>query len=1036
MVVKLKPREEWKILINDLRSFLCRNFNFSADTAFLTPFSSARKVFVPAAATKKSKRTHKKRKGNRSGGVKRDADASQKSSDKENVNWASWEPENVSAESIATNANERIKIRRKRGQRKSKKCDVGSSVEAVEMVEIGDDGDHAGVKLKRKLQTHRENANTVERQESCPTTTTTTDSENPDGNRNSRDGIFVTDSCRSNTSKHEKDLSGNDAPSAEFDDDFATLWEGGKKEDEWSRAAAEAKVAIIQLEDLMLECGHVPGDDDDDDAAAAAAATEEHGVVPPDELTELDDSTSDGNDSSGSQDIQQAVEDARFFSEVAVDVSSMSDDEVEGRRSADVAVELGEAYFPGRRDTLERVAALVPDNFLPVLLNKLATKTLEQFTVDDVLELHEGKRFVQPTAKVVYVTERKNSGVCRGYLRLMKEKKGFALFAPTDHRMPRMMIPLEQCPPDFLKRGDHYANTLFVARLINWENEGLAIGFLCRSLDEGNLIENETEGILIENNIDSSEFSTEILKSLPSDASWAIPAGEVARRRDFRDTCVFTIDPATARDLDDAVSCDALGDDLFHVGVHIADVAYFVREGSALDEAAAHRATSVYLVQRVVPMLPRRLCENLCSLEPGVDRLAFSVEWVMRGSDGAILEEWFGHTVIRSCVKLSYDDAQSVIDSGHPSIADALPVDALASGGSRWTADDVAERILDLHRLASLLRRKRSERGCLRLDQVKVDFVLDEHTGLPVRFHEHRLRDSNRLIEEFMVLANVAVARRIHKAFPDLAVLRRHSSPQDRTLNEVVESCKPYGIFLNPASAEALQESLSRYARDGSELSAARLEVLTLLLAKPMNCAKYFCNGCLKVGDEDTWHYALNIPLYTHFTSPIRRYPDILVHRLLAATLGASRVPPSVTPSIVHGVLNRCNDMKLTAKRVGELSSELFLAVYIKNLGSIIETGMVCRVLDKSFDVLILKLGVVKRVFCEQIPLLRSEFTDSLNVPRLLLVFPAISETAPMSAQQITMFSVVSVVLTASTEGPLKINATLNCPAIARRGVS
>ncbi len=198
---------------------------------------------------------------------------------------------------------------------------------------------------------------------------------------------------------------------------------------------------------------------------------------------------------------------------------------------------------------------------------------------------------------------------------------------------------------------------MFIAQILDIPiNSRYAIGELKRCIGREGNIDVETEAILVDNGIDYSDFKEEVLLSLPS-TPWKIPDSEFGYRRDLRNVCVFTIDPASARDLDDALHIIKLNDETYEIGVHIADVSYFVTENSPIDKCAVDRTTSVYLVQKVIPMLPRLLCEELCSLNPFLDRLTFSVIWKVK-ANGDIIDEWFGRTIINSAVKLSYEHAQ------------------------------------------------------------------------------------------------------------------------------------------------------------------------------------------------------------------------------------------------------------------------------------------------------------------------------------------------------------------------------------------
>ena len=574
----------------------------------------------------------------------------------------------------------------------------------------------------------------------------------------------------------------------------------------------------------------------------------------------------------------------------------------------------------------------------------------------DVNEVPE--QYLQRTAKVVYILEKKHPRIACGYLRPMTDPNDQdGLFSPTDIRLPRFRIAHDDCPPGFFDRPQDFATTLMIARLKEWHREApldsnFAKGVFARSLGEAGEIEPETDSILLINEIDSSPFCQEVLDCLPKDLPWKIPQEELESRRDFRDVCVFTIDPATARDLDDALHCKKLDDGTFEIGVHIADVSFFVKEGTALDEVASSRATSTYMVQKVIPMLPRLLCEELCSLNPSEDRLTFSVVWKIDGS-GVVQDEWMGKGIIRSRVKLSYEHAQEMIDNPekvwgeeeHP---------PLASGA---TITDIVLRVRNLHEIAVKLRRKRFENGTLRLDKAKISFDLDGKTGLPIGWHPYIQRESNKLIEEFMLFANLAVAHRIYKAFSEKAMLRCHPKPDARQLEEIRALCNSIGINFSHESSKGIQETLNTFPPNSPEHL-----VLSHLSMKPMKAAKYFCAAAAEGDPEEFLHYALSVPLYTHFTSPIRRYPDVIVHRLLAACLDV-QPEPGFTSEDLDVIAARCNDKKLAAKKAGEASVELYLGAFVRECGPLTEDGIVVSVMHESVDVLVPDFGIIKRVY-------------------------------------------------------------------------
>ena len=626
------------------------------------------------------------------------------------------------------------------------------------------------------------------------------------------------------------------------------------------------------------------------------------------------------------------------------------------------------------------------------------------------------EQFLQRTAKVVFIIDKKHTRVASGQLKPFPYPKDFpdGCFSPTDSRLPRMRIPRKKCPPGLFDRPRDFDNTLFVARIVSWPETSsrdsfLAMGEIARSLGEAGEIEPETEGILLEYGIDSRSFSDEVLACLPQESPWKIPEEELEHRRDFRGDPVFTIDPATARDLDDAVHCKKIKDNVYEVGVHIADVSYFVRRGTSLDEAALGRGTSTYMVQKVVPMLPRRLCEELCSLNPGEDRLTFSVVWQMTDK-GEIISDWKGRGIIRSRIKMAYEHAQDMIDKPNrqwnlnelPTIFDGA------------TVEEISTQVKQLHKFAMRLRRNRFENGALRLDQVKVRFDLDQETGLPNGYHVHKLRDANRIIEEFMLLANMAVAHHIYDSFPEKALLRFHPKPHTKLLENLVELCKSFGILFDASSSKAIQKSLAQFS-----LSSPEREVLVNLTMRPMKNAEYICAG---FQEEDQFgHYALNVPLYTHFTSPIRRYADLVVHRILAASLGIDE-PLNEESASIDMIAQHCNDRKLAAKRASELSDEMFFGIFVRECGPLEEDGVVLNVMDQSFDVLVPKLGVVKRVypkFCPGVTGFEFGKGEKGKPPELSLRWSVklkSNDTTYEGDEVIKIFSQVRVILTTETE--------------------
>ncbi|KAJ3174549.1 hypothetical protein HK101_010950 [Irineochytrium annulatum] len=610
--------------------------------------------------------------------------------------------------------------------------------------------------------------------------------------------------------------------------------------------------------------------------------------------------------------------------------------------------------------------------------------------VEPVEEILVGEEDVkEPTifGKVVFILERRESHFFVGTLSVempasknpTKHTFGAPVDAsikmiwmrPTDKRIPFTAIPVENAPHEYLKNPAAYENHLWQASIKRWPNHLQSpYGIVHGTIGLIGTIAVETEALLIENGIHWDEFSDEVLACLPA-TPWKMPQEEIRKRKDFRSTRIFSVDPLTARDLDDALSITACDDGTFEVGVHIADVSYFVPDGSALDREAFKRATTVYLVQKAIPMLPRLLCEELCSLNPGVDRFAFSVLWKMDADAKIIGEPWFGRSVIRSCAKLSYDHAQALIEGRD---WEGLPPVEITGEGN--TIEEVREDTMRLYRLSLKLREKRQESGALSINSIKLWFSIDGD-GNPENTGVYELKDSNRMIEEFMLLANMSVAKRISTTYPETSLLRRHEPPKPKPLREFVELAKDLGYEFDVSTSSSFQASFDKIQ------NADVREALKQVCIKPMQRAKYFCTG---ITDLSGWsHYALNVALYTHFTSPIRRYCDLVVHRLLDAALileaekdMKGRDPAGETSKAfcpydqrtVGQIAKQCNERKFASKDAQDASSRLYLTTYLNRAfggAGVVAEGLVFKIGERSYDVLVNQFGIEKRVWVEDL---------------------------------------------------------------------
>ncbi|CAF4725446.1 unnamed protein product [Rotaria sp. Silwood1] len=571
---------------------------------------------------------------------------------------------------------------------------------------------------------------------------------------------------------------------------------------------------------------------------------------------------------------------------------------------------------------------------------------------DDIINKIPNEYF-QRTVKVVYLFRRRHSMKTAGLLRKMPDNNpNFALFSPMDSRIPRLMIPMNNCPLDFKDRPNDYEKSLFVAKIVEIPPDKK----FARGLGDADTLEAQSKAILMENDIRDEEFNDEIIKCLPLEQdNWNIPDEEFSKRLDLRNKCIFTIDPATARDLDDALSCERLENGHYRIGVHIADVSYFVQEQTPLDNEAAQRTTSVYLVERVIPMLPRLLCDRLCSLNPNEDRLTYSVIWIM-DEKGNILEEQFARSVIRSCVKLSYEHAQDIID--HPN--KEFKTEDFPTITNNYSVNDIKEIVLYLYEISKILRSKRS--GALTLNQPKLQYQIKPDSKMPLSFSIYQQKESHRLVEEYMLLANMQVARKLFstESIHDKVILRRHPPPNSTALQNAIKILKSVGIDIEGNSSDDIAKAIRNIENESTK------KLLIHLLAKSMQLAVYCCASC--VPDNNYSHFALNVDFYTHFTSPIRRYPDILVHRLLGAVLNYNDNLYQA-PRALEQIAQLCNEKKLSAKTCSERSAELYLAVLIREYGTISDEAVIVGVKDESLDIYLFRIGVPLRVGINNLPL-------------------------------------------------------------------
>ncbi|CAM1354561.1 ribonuclease R [Tenacibaculum ascidiaceicola] len=482
--------------------------------------------------------------------------------------------------------------------------------------------------------------------------------------------------------------------------------------------------------------------------------------------------------------------------------------------------------------------------------------------------VYKKRRSNKLEADVVEIIERSKTE----FVGVLQMNKNFGFVIPDSNKMYADIF-ISQSKLNGANDGDKV-----VATMTDWpENSKNPFGKITQVLGRPGDHDTEIHSILLEYGL-PYEFPAEVEKEA-SELPIEITNEEIAKRRDMRGDLTFTIDPKDAKDFDDALSFTKLENGNYEIGIHIADVSHYLQPKTILDDEAYDRATSVYLVDRVVPMLPEMLSNGVCSLRPNEEKLTFSAVFEMN-EKAQVINQWFGRTVTYSDKRFAYEEAQAIIENK----SNIIPADVSLSGEAYEVDENIVEATLKLDELAKKMRKKRMKSGAISFDRVEVKFNLDENAN-PTGVFFKEAKDANKLIEEFMLLANKKVAefvglssgRPSKKTF----VYRVHDEPDVEKLASLQNIVSKFGYKINTETRQKTSDSLNKLLSDVHGKGEANM--VETLAIRSMSKAEYTT--------QNIGHYGLAFDYYSHFTSPIRRYPDVMTHRLLQHYLDGGNSP-------------------------------------------------------------------------------------------------------------------------------------------------
>jgi exosome complex exonuclease DIS3/RRP44 len=524
------------------------------------------------------------------------------------------------------------------------------------------------------------------------------------------------------------------------------------------------------------------------------------------------------------------------------------------------------------------------------------------------------------------------------------------LIVPLDRRIPRIRIRTSNAAG--------LATQRLLISVDGWERRSrYPHGHLVRMLGAAGERGTETEVILLEHDVAYADFTPQVLACLPS-TDWKPQEEDYTQREDLRHLNVCSVDPPGCTDIDDALHAIHLPNGNIEVGVHIADVTHFVKADTPLDREATQRSTTVYLVDRRIDMLPSLLGTNLCSLKSNVERFAFSCVWELT-PDARILSTRFFKSIIASKASFTYDEAQARLENPNDD-------------------DPLGTSLKILNGLAKQLKARRIEAGALTLASPEVRFTLETETMNPVDVVLKEMKDANSMVEEFMLLANISVAERIYTAFSDTAILRRHPSPPAENFAALNKALAQQGVPpLHVETSKGLAESLDLINVPGDPFFNRLVRIMT---TRCMYQAQYFAAGT--VSHEAFWHYGLAAPIYTHFTSPIRRYADVLVHRLLYCAITADSKGIGDKQKLEE-ITTNMNYRHRMAQQAQRSSIELYTHLFFRGKTTT-EDAYIIKLMQNGLVALIPKYGIEGVIHWEDSELEAAGVTSDAETGRFI----------------------------------------------------